>query len=163
LQPPPKNQCLPDSSTNSEDLPLVESSSDINVLKDFLSHILAQPDAMNDPAFFKLNISCTTTVQEIASRSLASKQAADAEDDGRMKQKLVSVAHNNVIDGQKKQQLVSVTHENVFDEHIDSKDYPTLQAKKILVESDKDTAAVLRDIIKLSKKVKSVDILEVVN
>jgi hypothetical protein len=80
--------------------------------------------------------SCTTTVQEIASRSFASKQAADAED-GQMKQKSVSVTHENVFDGQKKQKSVSVTHENVFDEHINPKDYPTLQAKQISVESDK--------------------------
>jgi hypothetical protein len=80
-----------------------------------------------------------------------------------MQQKSVSVAHDNVSDGLKKHKLVSVAHDNVFDEHIDSQDHPTLQAKQISVESDKDIAAVLRDIIKLSKKVKSVDILKVVN
>jgi hypothetical protein len=124
LQPPSQIK-------NAYYLPLVKSSSDINVLKDFLSHILAQPDAMNDPAFFKLNIFCTTTVEEIASRSLASKQeVADAEADW-MQQKSVSVAHDNVSDGLKKHKLVSVAHDNVFDEHIDSQDYPTLQAKQI--------------------------------
>jgi hypothetical protein len=97
---PSKNTCLPDSSPKCEDPPPLSSSSNTNVLKDFLSYVLAQPDAMNDPAFFKFNISCTKTVQEIATRSSTSKQSADAED------------------GQKKQKSVSVTHDTVFDEQI---------------------------------------------
>jgi hypothetical protein len=148
LAAPPKNTaCLPIPSPNCEDLPLFKSSNNINVLKDFLSLILAQPDAMYNPVFFKFNISCTMTVQDIATKSFASKQAADAPEDGQQKQK-----------------SASVTHENVFDEEINPEYCPILQAKQISVESDKGiAAAVLRDIIKLSKKVKSVDVLKVVN
>jgi hypothetical protein len=48
-------------------------------------------------------------------------------------------------------------------ETINPKDYPTLDSKQICLEVDRDIAPVLRDIIKLSKKVKLVDLLKVLH
>jgi hypothetical protein len=64
----------------------------------------------------------------------------------------------------KEQQAVSsAVPINCFDESIDPKDYPTLDSKGICLKTDKDIRPVLRDIMKLSKKVKSVDLLKVLN
>jgi hypothetical protein len=52
---------------------------------------------------------------------------------------------------------------NRFKETVNSKDYPTLGSKNIYLETDKDITPVLRDITKLSKKVRSVDLLKVLN
>jgi hypothetical protein len=52
---------------------------------------------------------------------------------------------------------------NKFVETISPKDYPTLDSKQICLEVDQDIAPVLCDIIKLSKKVKLVDLLKVLN
>jgi hypothetical protein len=50
-----------------------------------------------------------------------------------------------------------------FTEHINPKDYPTLHSKHICLQTDTEITAVLRDILKLSKKVKSVDLLKVLH
>jgi hypothetical protein len=52
---------------------------------------------------------------------------------------------------------------NQFSETINQNDYPTLDSKRICLETDQDITPVLRDIIKLSKKVKLVDLLKVLN
>jgi hypothetical protein len=52
---------------------------------------------------------------------------------------------------------------NRFIETINLQEYPTLHSKKICLQTDKYIALVLRDIIKLSKKVKWVDLLKVLN
>jgi hypothetical protein len=64
----------------------------------------------------------------------------------------------------KKQQAVSAAVAmNRFKETVDPKDYPTLDYKKICLQTDKDIAPGLWDIMKLSKKVRSVDLLKVLN
>jgi hypothetical protein len=64
----------------------------------------------------------------------------------------------------KEQQGVSaVVAMNCFEETIDPKDYPALDSKNICLQTDKDITPVLRDIMKLSKKVRSVDLLKVLN
>ena len=58
----------------------------------------------------------------------------------------------------KKKKAVSVAVDVItFAEHINPKDYPTLHSKHICLQTDTKITAVLRDILKLSKKVKSVD------
>jgi hypothetical protein len=52
---------------------------------------------------------------------------------------------------------------NRFEETVDPKDYPTLDSKNICLKTDKDISLVLQDIMKLSKKVRSVDLLKVLN
>jgi hypothetical protein len=52
---------------------------------------------------------------------------------------------------------------NRFEETADPKDYPTLHSKNICLKTDKDISPVLRDIMKLSKKVRSVALLKVLN
>ncbi len=64
----------------------------------------------------------------------------------------------------KEQQAVSAAVAiNCFEETVDPKDYPTLSSKNICLQTDKDITPVLRDIMKLSKKVRSVDLLKVLN
>jgi hypothetical protein len=50
-----------------------------------------------------------------------------------------------------------------FAEHVDPKEYPTLHSKHICLQTDTDITAVLHDILKLSKTVKSVDLLNVLH
>jgi hypothetical protein len=50
---------------------------------------------------------------------------------------------------------------NRFEETVDPKDSPTLDSKNICLKTDKDISPVLRDIMKLSKKVRSVSLLKV--
>ncbi len=52
---------------------------------------------------------------------------------------------------------------NHFQEIVDPKDYPTLDSLNICLQTDKYIMPVLRDIMKLSKKVRSVDLLKVLN
>jgi hypothetical protein len=52
---------------------------------------------------------------------------------------------------------------NRLEETVDPKDYPTLNSKNICLQTDKDITPVLQDIIKLSKEVRSVVLLKVLN
>ncbi len=53
---------------------------------------------------------------------------------------------------------------NHLEETVDPKDYPTLNSKNMIcLQTDKDITPVLRDIMKLAKKVRSVDLLKVLN
>jgi hypothetical protein len=52
---------------------------------------------------------------------------------------------------------------NCFTEAIDAKQFPTLAAKNMCLTSDKDIKAVMRELVKLSKQVKSVDLLQVMH
>jgi hypothetical protein len=64
----------------------------------------------------------------------------------------------------KKQKAVSAAVEvNHFTEVIDAKQFPTLAAKNICLTSDKDIKAVMRELVKFSKQVKSVDLLQVLH
>jgi hypothetical protein len=64
----------------------------------------------------------------------------------------------------KKQKAVSVAGEvNHFAEVIDAKQFPTLAAKNACLTSDKDIKAVMRELVKLSKQVKSVALLQVLH
>jgi hypothetical protein len=64
----------------------------------------------------------------------------------------------------KKKKAVSVAVDVItFAEHINPKDYPTLHSKHICLQTDTKITAVLRDILKLSKKVKSVDLVKVLH
>jgi hypothetical protein len=112
----------------------------LKVLKDFLKWILESPEVMDDPLFSKNGIFNDILVETYA--QLERKKASDEK-----KQKVVSAA-------------VVV---NNFVEDIDPNDYPTLNAKQICLKTDKDIMSVLNNIIKLSKKVKSVDLLKVLN
>jgi hypothetical protein len=53
--------------------------------------------------------------------------------------------------------------ESKITEVIDAKQLPTLVAKNTCITSDKDIKAVTRELVKISKQVKSVDLLEVVH
>jgi hypothetical protein len=100
---------------------------------------------MNDPSFLQiLDKYSSSKMREIFIRTceLERKNAAD----------------------EKKQQAVSAAVEiNSFEENIDPKDYPTLHSKHICLKTDKDITAILCDIMKLSKEVKSIDLLKVLN
>jgi hypothetical protein len=64
----------------------------------------------------------------------------------------------------KKKEAVSVAVDVItFAEHIYPKEYPTLHSKHICLQTDTDITAVLPAILKLSKKVKSVDLLKVLH
>jgi hypothetical protein len=52
---------------------------------------------------------------------------------------------------------------NCFEKLIEPKDYPTLDSKGICLKTERDIKAVLKDIMKLAKKVKSIDLLKVLN
>jgi hypothetical protein len=65
---------------------------------------------------------------------------------------------------EKKQKAVSdATNVNKIADKVDTNYYPALTSKNICLHTDKDITVVLRDIIQLSKNVKSVDILKVLN
>jgi hypothetical protein len=65
---------------------------------------------------------------------------------------------------ERKKRAVSVAVDVItFTGHINSKDYPALHSKHICLQTDTEITAVLRDILKLSKKVKSVDLLKVLH
>ena len=64
----------------------------------------------------------------------------------------------------KEQQVVSAAVAmNGLEETVDPKDYPTLNSKNICLQTDKDITPVLQDIMKLSKEVRSVVLLKVLN
>jgi hypothetical protein len=64
----------------------------------------------------------------------------------------------------KEQQAVSATVAmNRLKETVDPKDYPSLNSKNICLQTDKDITPVLQDIMKLSKEVRSVALLKVLN
>jgi hypothetical protein len=145
--PLPRNQIGAPSPQNINDpLSLLQNidDPDMKVLKDFLSRILASPDVLNDPSFFKKDISRSTMrAMFVETCELEERKKA---------------AHKN------KQKAVSVAVVvNKFVETINPKDYPTLDSKRIFLETDRDIAPLLGDIIKLSKKVKLVDLLKVLN
>jgi hypothetical protein len=52
---------------------------------------------------------------------------------------------------------------NCFEGTVNPKDYPALVSKNICLQTDKDIPPVFGDIMKLSKKVRSVDLLKVLN
>ena len=66
--------------------------------------------------------------------------------------------HNN-----KQKAVRDAMEDNYFEEVIDAKEFPILASKGISITSDADITPVLRDIVKLSKRVKSVDLLKVVH
>jgi hypothetical protein len=116
-------------------------------LKDLLSKIIASPSMLEDPSFFKNDLSekdlqlifeatCIETCCELERRQEMVK-----------KQKAVSDA-------------VEV---KCFEEVVDVKTFPTLVSKGICLTSDIDVTPVLRDLVKLSKTVKSVDLLKVLH
>jgi hypothetical protein len=144
---PRKNKNIDDSSSPWKNIDDSSPRNDLKALKAFLAGILASPDV--DAAFYQAIYfeTCELERKKAAAINfdtceLERKKAADED-----KQKAVSAA-------------VDV---NVFTETINPLEYPTLHAKKICLHTDKDISSVLRDIIKLSKKVKSVDLLKVVH
>jgi hypothetical protein len=67
-------------------------------------------------------------------------------------------------DDDKRQKAVSVGIEvKQLSEVIDATQFPTLVAKNICITSNKDIKAVMRELAKLSKQVKSVDLLQVLH
>jgi myosin heavy subunit len=69
----------------------------------------------------------------------------------------------NAEDEKKQQAVRAAVQIHSFEENINPKDYPTLHSKHICLKTDKDITAILRDIMKLSKEVKSIDLLKVMN
>jgi hypothetical protein len=124
-------------------------------LKDFLYKILASPpptDVMEHKSFFKDGISLDKLQSMFVDASfetceLERKKILEANDDSIKKEQAVSVA-------------VDIKH---FEEVVDPSQFPTLVSKNISISSDKDIKAVIRDIVKLSKQVKSVDLLKCLN
>jgi hypothetical protein len=95
----------------------------MKVVKDFLSRILASPDAMKDPSFFKIDIS-HSKMQDIFVETceVERKKAAD----------------------EKKQRAVSLAvHVNTFVEDTDPTYYPPLDSKQMHFKTDKDSMMVL--------------------
>ena len=116
------------------------------LLHTFLSQILQSPEAMDSPSFFKEGM----TLETIESMFLETCNQACELDQRERKEKT--------------QEAVSVAVEiNVFDETTDPQEYPTLFAKNIGLTSDEDITPVLREIVKLSKRIKSVDLLKVLH
>jgi hypothetical protein len=65
---------------------------------------------------------------------------------------------------EKKQEAVSAASQaQPFDTTLKPQEYPTLVSKNISLTSNQDIVPVLREIVKLSKQVKSVDILKILN
>jgi uncharacterized small protein (DUF1192 family) len=106
-------------------------------IKDFFS----TQDAMNDPSFLQLlDKSSNCKMEEIFIRTCKIERL-NAED-------------------KKKQQAVSAAVQiHSFEENINPKDYPTLHSKHICLKTDTDITVILRDIMKLSKEVKLIDLL----
>jgi hypothetical protein len=128
-------------------LSLLQNSDDPDmiVLKDFLSRIHASLDVLNDPSFFKKDISHSTMQAMFVETCELEERRKKAADENQQKTVSAAVVVNRFI------------------ETIKPKDYPTLDSKQICLETDRDILPVLRDIIKLSKKVKLVDLLKVLN
>jgi hypothetical protein len=114
-------------------------------VKDFLSCILSAPYAVNNREFFRADISSEMMHKMFVQTCEVERKNKEAADE--KKQKAVSDA----------------TNVNKITEKVDANGYPALTSKNICLRTDKDITAVLRDIIKLSKNVKSVDILKVLN
>jgi hypothetical protein len=111
----------------------------------FLRTILASPDAIEDPIFFR-SVVTPDMLQSIYVQTYKLQRETEILEDMR-NQKAASAA-------------IQVTD---FTEPIDPTDYPTLLAKNIVLTSDKDITPVLRNIVNLSKKVKSVGLLKVLH
>lgn len=138
--PPPSN-AVPCAAADSSFLPPPHQN-----LKDFLSKILQSTDMMDDPLFFKTNVS-PTMLQQIFVETCS--QTCETE---REKKK----------EGKKQNEVSDVVGEiNYFHATINPKQFPTLASKHVCLESDSDIRPILREIVKLSKIVKSVDLLKV--
>jgi hypothetical protein len=138
---PANNESSP---ANNKDSSPITPSSPSYLLESFLSKILASPDAMKNPSFF--------TVDKNKLESMFLQTCNETCELERRKQK------------EKKQEAVSVAVQlQIFDEKVEPKEYPTLFSKNIGLTSNEDITPVLREIVKLSRKVKSVDLLKVLH
>ena len=115
-------------------------------LKEFLSTILSSPEMIDDPSFFK---------QDISTAMLASMFIDTCD-------KTSELERNKKENDDKKQKAVGAAVDvREFTEDIDAYQFPTLVSKNICIKTDKDITPVLREIVKLAKTVeKSTDLLK---
>jgi hypothetical protein len=110
-------------------------------VKDFFS----TQDETNDPSFLQLlDKSSNCRMEEIFIRTCV-------------------IERLNAEDKKKQQAVCTAVRIHSFEENINLKDYSTLHSKHICLKMDKDITAILCDIMKLSKEVKSIDLLKVMN
>ena len=146
--PPASPSSSPPNIQQAPSLPKIDDPPHLKVLKEFLKHIVSFPDVIDDPAFFKKGVSHSTIQDRLVETC--------CEFERERKRQIAS-------DESKQKAVSAAVVVNRFLETIDPKDYPSLDCKQICLQTDKDITPVLRDIIKLSKKVKSVDLLRVLN
>jgi hypothetical protein len=119
------------------------TSASSNVVS-FLSKTLASPDVMLDPSFFNMDLA--------GLKNLFVQTCFDTCELERKKEK------------KKKQEAVSAALEvQIFEETVDPHQRLALVAKNVVLASDEDITPALRDVVNLSKKVKSVDLLKVLH
>jgi hypothetical protein len=111
-------------------------------LKSFLSKVLASPD-LDNCSFFEVD---ATLLESMWLQ--ACNETCELE---RRKEK-------------KEQEAVSAAVQvQFFEEKVEPHEYPILFAKNIGLSSDEDITPVLREIVKLSKRIKSADVLKVLH
>jgi hypothetical protein len=133
----------PANKESSPTTPIQADSPPLRNLKMFLSKVLASPDVMQDPSFFKeMDDSLLHSMLQTCYETCDLERKKEKE-----QEEAVSAA---------------VPIQN-FNEQVNPKDYPVLSSYNIELTSDKDITPLLRDIVKLSKKVTSVDLLKVLH
>jgi hypothetical protein len=110
----------------------------------FFSKMLTSPEVMQHPSFFNADLA--------GLEKMFVQTCFETCELARKKEK------------EKKQEAFSAAVEvQIFKEIVDPQQHPSLVAKNIVLTSDEDITPVLRDVVKPSKKVKSVDLLKVLN
>jgi hypothetical protein len=115
-------------------------------LKDFLSKIVAPADMLDSPSFFMKDMTAES-LQRLFLETCKETCALEIKKQKEKKQEAVSAA----------------SQAQPFDTTLKPQEYPTLVSKNISLTSNQDIVPVLREIVKLSKQVKSVDILKILN
>ena len=109
----------------------------MKVLKDFLKHIVSYPDVIDNPAFFTKDVSHSTIQDILVGTCIEFERERE----------------RKIASNENKQKAVSAAVVvNRFLELIDPNEYPTLDSKRICLQTDKVITPVLRDIMKLLKK-----------
>jgi len=149
--PSPPNTSTSNASSPADLSPADSSSSPPSPhqnLKDFLSKILAVPDMVDHESFFRKDLS-PVMLESMFLQTCNETCVSEIQKQKEKKQEAVSAA-------------VQV---NVFETPVEPNDYPILVSKNISLTSDEEITPVLREIVKLSKVVKSdsVDILKVLH
>jgi hypothetical protein len=123
----------------------------MDLIKVFLSKILASPDDMNDPSFFKNGVG-SSTIGDLLQQTAAEIEKKKEEDE--KMEEAVSAA---------------LRVETFSENNVLPSNYPFLadlqdsRGRQICLKTNKDIQKLLREIVKMSRQVKSVDLLKVIN